>query len=288
MAWIESHDELPTHRKTRRAARLLEVEVPHVIGHLHCLWYWCLTHAPDGRLDGMDALDLADAAMWTGDPERFAKALLDAGWLDDDGGCWQVHDWWDGAGKTIKRRRHANERQRRARQAGDNAAGHGDDERDDEDGHADVTRDTGVSHATVTPPTGTETGGEDPNGSSRPDSPDPDVSDDARTLTRELALAIKANGHKLPREGTQAHRAWLVEMDRLLRIGAPGGDPEPTPVDEVRRVMRFATSDEFWRANVLSAPKFREKFTQLRAQCDRARDSPPTSQPDRHDDSDWD
>jgi hypothetical protein len=143
MAWIESHDELPTHPKTRKAARKLGVGAPQVIGHLHVLWYWCLTHRPDGRLDGMDSDDVADAAGWPDEGETFVKAMVTSGWLDDDNGTLAVHDWWDGAGKTIRRRKFATERQRRARDTSDS------DEQVTEESHgshADVTRDTQTSH----------------------------------------------------------------------------------------------------------------------------------------------
>jgi hypothetical protein len=140
MAWIESHEELPTHPKTRKAARRLGVSVPTVIGHLHVLWYWCLTHAPDGRLEGMDADDVADAAGWDGqDVDLFAKTMESVGFLDDEGGTLVVHDWWEGAGKTILRRKNATTRQRRARESRQS-------EPESRDSHAAVTRDTQASH----------------------------------------------------------------------------------------------------------------------------------------------
>ena len=143
MAWIESHDELPTHPKVRSLSRKLGVSVPTVIGHLHVLWYWCLTHRPDGELSDMDADGVADAAGWEGEGETFVKAMLLAGWLDDNGGILVVHDWWDGAGKTIKRRTFATERQRNARDKQKDNDGVTDESHDS---HADVTRDTSVSH----------------------------------------------------------------------------------------------------------------------------------------------
>ena len=42
MAWIESHQELWRHPKTKKLARLLGVSVPTVVGHLHGIWYWAL------------------------------------------------------------------------------------------------------------------------------------------------------------------------------------------------------------------------------------------------------
>lgn len=139
MAWIESHDELPTHPKTAKLSRRLGVSKPTAVGHLHFLWWWCLTHRPDGVLCDMDADEIADAAGWEGDPVLFLDALVAAGWLDNTGGSPAVHDWWDGAGKTIKRRKFATERQRKARDSQPEPD-------QSHDSHTDVTRDTRASH----------------------------------------------------------------------------------------------------------------------------------------------
>jgi hypothetical protein len=91
----------------------------------------------------------------------------------------------------------------------------------------------------------------------------PAVSDDARELTRRFAAGVKANGHKLPSEGTKAHRRWLEQMDRLLRID--GWD-----ADEVRGVIDWCVADHGdgtypgEAANVQSATKFRQRYSQLR------------------------
>ena len=93
---------------------------------------------------------------------------------------------------------------------------------------------------------------------------DPDVSRDARDLTREFAQAVKANGHPVPQPERKAHREWLVEMDRLLRIGPPGWDGDPPPPDEVCQVIAWCAADDFERANVRSVPKLRARYSQLR------------------------
>ena len=49
---------------------------------------------------------------------------------------------------------------------------------------------------------------------------------------------------------------WAEHIDKLIRLD--GRD-----VDTVETVIDFATSDNFWRANILSANKLREKFQQL-------------------------
>ncbi len=102
MAWIPSHDTLGTHPKTRRAARLAGCSVPAMMGHLHLLWHWALGVALDGDLSRFDAADLADAAMWEGDPEVFETALVECGpgesegFLTADG---RLHDWDEYGGK---------------------------------------------------------------------------------------------------------------------------------------------------------------------------------------------
>lgn len=86
---------------------------------------------------------------------------------------------------------------------------------------------------------------------------DVEVPDTARTLTRRLAVAVKANGFKVPDRGTKANREWLTAMDRLLRIDK--ADPA-----QVEQVIGWATTDSFWRANIRSATKFREQYPALR------------------------
>lgn len=116
MAWIESHQTLGSHPKTRKLAHLLKVSKPAAIGHLHCLWWWAVDYAEDGDLSRFDALDIAIGAEWEGDEELFAEALVTAGFLDlDDAGGYQIHDWDDYAGKLIERRKANAERMRAAR-----------------------------------------------------------------------------------------------------------------------------------------------------------------------------
>lgn len=106
MAWIPSHQELRDHPKARKASRHAGVSLPQMVGHLHMLWWWALDHAPDGDLSKYDADDLADAAMWEGDPETLVKALRDCGpgesegFLTDDH---RLHDWDEYGGKYGQR-----------------------------------------------------------------------------------------------------------------------------------------------------------------------------------------
>lgn len=115
MAWIESHQELGRHPKTRRAAKLLSTSRAAVIGHIHCLWWWALDFAQDGVLTKFDADEIADACLWDGEPEAFVTGLVGAGFLDAVDGQLVVHDWGEYAGRLIERRTSDAERKRRSR-----------------------------------------------------------------------------------------------------------------------------------------------------------------------------
>ena len=107
MAWIESHQELKDHPKTRKLARHLGITVPAAIGHLHCLWWWALEYAQDGDLSEYDAEDIAEAAMWDGESATFTDALVKAGFIDsaDDTDARTIHDWMEYAGRLVTARR---------------------------------------------------------------------------------------------------------------------------------------------------------------------------------------
>ncbi len=110
--WIESHQELRDHRKTKALRRLLKINTVSVIGHLHLLWWWCLTNAPGGDLTGIPDEDLADAALWKGDPNRFVSALKTAGFIDQNRP--QLHNWYDYAGKLLEKTKARQEQNRQA------------------------------------------------------------------------------------------------------------------------------------------------------------------------------
>lgn len=145
MAWIESHQELWRHPKTKKLARLLAVSVPTAIGHLHGIWYWALDFAQDGDLRRYDPEEIADAALWEGEPGRFIEALVAAGYLDQTDNGLAIHDWYDYAGRLIE--------QREARREQDRARKQRQRERkkvEAHDGHGEVTEESRVTPGNVT------------------------------------------------------------------------------------------------------------------------------------------
>lgn len=116
MAWIESHQELAHHPKVARLSYMLDVEPPHAIGHLHCLWWWALSYADDGDLTQFEPWEIATAAQWRGDADLFVKALIECGWLDETEDIrLEIHDWWSYAGKLVERRQESAKRKRSMR-----------------------------------------------------------------------------------------------------------------------------------------------------------------------------
>lgn len=111
MAYIEAHQALGDHYKTKRAARFLNVPTPVIIGHLMYLWWWALDNAPDGDLYGLEPWEIAEAAQFEGDGEVFVAALLSCGRGDGEGflergvdGRLIIHDWGQYGGKLVEKR----------------------------------------------------------------------------------------------------------------------------------------------------------------------------------------
>lgn len=115
MAWIESHEELAQHPKTKRLSRALGLSIPAVLGHLHLLWWWALKFAQDGDLGRYRPEDIAEGLLWEGDPQALVDGLVEAGFLELGEGGLRIHDWDEYAGRLIQRRRANADRMRRQR-----------------------------------------------------------------------------------------------------------------------------------------------------------------------------
>lgn len=78
-------------------------------------------------------------------------------------------------------------------------------------------------------------------------------------LCEHLADRIEANGSRRPRIG----KRW-IHAARLL-IDIDGRTPE-----QIHAAIDWSQNDDFWRSNVLSMPKLREKYDQLRLAAARS------------------
>ena len=117
MAWIESHQEVGRHPKTKKLARMLGVSLPAAVGHLHYLWWWALDFVQDGILDKYDNEEIADAMHWDGDADKLIDALIASGQVDETDHGLLIHDWAEYTGKLLERRAKDRERKRAAAEA---------------------------------------------------------------------------------------------------------------------------------------------------------------------------
>lgn len=71
-----------------------------------------------------------------------------------------------------------------------------------------------------------------------------------------LASLVEANGR--PRHLVNwPSEAWRKDCRLML-------ESDKRPVDEIEQLIRWCQADAFWRSNVLSMPKFRAQYDQLR------------------------
>ncbi len=115
MAWIESHQDLGTHRKTMRLCTLMNIDDLRAVGLLHFLWWWALDNAPDGNLTGLTNKEIAQACHWKGKPDLLVNSLCQSGWIDKENESVTLHDWHDYAGKLVSKREQNKQRMRDAR-----------------------------------------------------------------------------------------------------------------------------------------------------------------------------
>lgn len=112
VAYAELHGGMPGHAKTTALAKQLGLDRAQAVGHLACLWAYCIDRHPGGviRSDAVEA-----AAEWRGEEGKLLQALLDRRWLERDGPeTVALHDWAEYT-KSYRKAEADRERMRRKR-----------------------------------------------------------------------------------------------------------------------------------------------------------------------------
>jgi len=81
---------------------------------------------------------------------------------------------------------------------------------------------------------------------------------EASDLCEFLADLIEENGSRRPK----ITEKWIDDMEKILRL-------DGRTVDQVRSAIRWCQGDAFWKCNILSPNKLRQKYDQLRLQAQR-------------------
>jgi hypothetical protein len=82
-----------------------------------------------------------------------------------------------------------------------------------------------------------------------------DASDQGNALAELLKKRILTNNPKAKVTDAQLQK-WALEAERMMRLD---GRTEA----EVRELIEWSQGDSFWKSNILSMAKLREKFDQL-------------------------
>lgn len=231
MTWFKVDDNFALHPKALLAGNA-------ALGGWTRAGAWCAQQLTDGQIP---AGILPSLGIRTRDAEALVKAGL---WERTEAG-YRFHAWEEyqptrseieaDRAATRKRQQEWRDRQRdiRDRNAVTNGVGNG------------------VTNAAPTRP--------DPTISKRLSSPTADAADDQESrvdverLCRHLADRIEANGSKRP----TVTKGWRDACRLML-------DRDGRTEEQVRRCIDWCQDDEFWKGNILSMPKLREKYDQLR------------------------
>jgi hypothetical protein len=111
--YIEFHDDLLTHPKVDRLARVLNIPRLYAIGVLGSLWLWTARHADDGNLSKYAPEEIAAGMQWEGDAKILFSKLIETRFLDEATVGLIVHDWPDYGIRILKNSR---DRQQKFRQ----------------------------------------------------------------------------------------------------------------------------------------------------------------------------
>lgn len=110
-----------------------------------------------------------------------------------------------------------------------------------------------------------------------PDEPQPKLRADVENLLDLLDLEIERNDNKTPKRNKANRDAMRLLLDR-----------DNATEEQVAYVIRWCQQDQFWKANILSASKLREKFGQLvakiKAEAERGQKQPANKAQQRFDD----
>lgn len=246
MPWFMTDDKFHSHKKVIRATALGVAP----IGLWNLAGSWSSDQLTDGFIPDYIAMRL-DPRQW----EENAAALVRAGlWVVDEvegEAGWRFHQWDERNPTRVKveaKRAAARDRMERVRSSRKPSSQdvRANNQRTDSE---PAEHFAGTSHdvrLTPTQPSPTH-----PSSSLSETAPPP--RDDVQQVCAHLADRIEENGSKRPTIGKGWKDAARLMIDRDGRT-----------VDQIIKAIDWCQDDEFWRPNIMSMPKLREKYDQLR------------------------
>ena len=274
MAWFKVDDKLTSHRKFLRLGRIYGIAARSMAMGL---WVQAGSWSALNETNGFIPEDIteefapvtAPSHVTGSDTVDVRDALCDVGfWSRTDDG-YQFEGWSEyqptKEGADEKRAKDAERKRRsRARKKGVTPAS------------AVTDSDASAVTARPSPPSRPDPSRPDPSSSSSAEPPREDV----EALCTRLRDHVARNTDKPPTISAR----WRTEARLLL-------DKDGIEFDEAVRVLDWCQQDSFWMPNILSMPKFREKFAQLqiksRQSSGRGNTNDGWSTPKGYDPADW-
>lgn len=273
------------HPKTKRLSKLLGVTHFAAVGLLECLWHFAARHAIRGDIGRWSNEEIGDAVGWpTDDVERFVTALVDTGWLDRHvEHRLTIHDWHDhcdeAVRKTINRKGWSFASQKQPAASSESPHQKNETPRPLDD--VSTSRDNGSTRPAVVatsldsqslsqslsqsqsllpPPDGD--GAQGARTSKRQGTSSAKFSEDDLQLAREMFAGIRQLN---PDAKPPNFDRWANTMRRLR---ADGSDRTPA---QIRATLAWIRADAFWKTNVLSPERLRDKWDTLQLKLREAR-----------------
>ncbi|MFB5761059.1 hypothetical protein [Paenibacillus medicaginis] len=279
MAWIESHQGTDRHPKTRKLCRLLGISRPAAVGHLHMFWWWAMDYAQDGDISKFGPDDIADAVDWEGDADQFYDALLASGFVDETEAGRKIHGWYGYAGRLIERRVADAERKRISRGRKKPKQSDSEDSPQDVRGTGEGRRSESIRDLNPNlnlnqnikekdicpePPPAAQDPSPPPDEMEKPEKGKKEPKYDTDNTYYKMAVYFKGKIDIMAAQEGLQHltsktnlQKWADDFRKLVELN------KQSDKDLIRSVMDWVVTDEFWRSNILSADKFRDKFPKL-------------------------
>lgn len=238
MSWIESHQKLERDPKLIHLANVMGWSIYDTIGRLHCYWWWCVDHCEDGDLSRWnDAVIASGAGVAAPDAGRFVEAMVAGCGIGDSfierEPYFRLRNWWKFTGRfwQVKYKLHP-QKWRRIKDlyigGYNNSCNKGDDNHIPNLNIPNLTTSLSQEHALA--------------------------------LSQLLADLILRNNPKnrtlMESKREKTINDWALEIDKLYKI-------DKQSPEDIRAVIKWCQNDNFWKMNILSGKKLREKWDQL-------------------------
>lgn len=301
MLWIKSYQATDRDPQTKKFCRLTGLDIPRAVGSLHMIWWWAMDWAPDGDISNFEPIDLADAAHYDGDPEAFFNALVEANYVGKTLDGYEVLNWHNIGGQVLESRKKAaakkaKQRENAAAKKAAEAAGKTDVpgdipedipgtnegrlppvpvykeldkelDKDKEINKKDIPQDQKTDQDPKSEQTAKKTATQNESGQKaekgkKGSRKTPEYEPDSPYLKMANYLKDKINGFA-ESEGL-AHLIANSDMQKWANVFRLIEEVDKRNDRAlIRDLMDWLPTHEFWRKNVLSAKKFREKFATL-------------------------